>query len=164
MQKEYVPLVNLFAEELKRHPGGFVTSLALYGSVARGTAKPISDIDFLIIGEKVPEPYHQRVKMVLPVLNTIEQSSIYQEMESRGYLPQIRFVIYSKEEARETRPLFIDLVEDAVILFDDGFLQGKLEEIRQRMRELGSRRVYLPDGTWYWDLKPDLVPGEVFEI
>jgi len=32
------------------------------------------------------------------------------------------------------------------------------------MKELGSKRVFLTDGSWYWDLKPDLRIGEVFEI
>jgi hypothetical protein len=32
------------------------------------------------------------------------------------------------------------------------------------MRALGSRRVYLADGSWYWDLKPDFRPGEVVEL
>jgi hypothetical protein len=32
------------------------------------------------------------------------------------------------------------------------------------MRALGSRRVYLADGSWYWDLKPDFRFGEVVEI
>jgi len=28
---------------------------------------------------------------------------------------------------------------------------------------LGSRRIWTGD-TWYWDLKPDFKPGEVFEL
>jgi len=32
------------------------------------------------------------------------------------------------------------------------------------MEELGSKKVFLEDGTWYWKLKPDLKFGEIFEI
>jgi hypothetical protein len=32
------------------------------------------------------------------------------------------------------------------------------------MAELGSRRIELPDGGWYWDLKPDWRPGEVVDL
>jgi hypothetical protein len=32
------------------------------------------------------------------------------------------------------------------------------------MAELGSRRVELADGSWYWDLKPDWRPGEVVDL
>lgn len=46
----------------------------------------------------------------------------------------------------------------------DGILARELEAIRQRLRELGSRRIELPDGSWYWDLKPDWRPGEIVEL
>jgi hypothetical protein len=33
------------------------------------------------------------------------------------------------------------------------------ERLRQRLVELGSRRVWRAN-SWYWVLKPDLAPGE----
>jgi hypothetical protein len=57
------------------------------------------------------------------------------------------------------------MVGDAILLFDrDGFFESVLDELRARMRALGSRRVMLPDGSWYWDLKPDFRFGEVVEL
>ena len=68
-------------------------------------------------------------------------------------------------EARHHSPLYLDMVEDARILVDrDGFFAAVLESMRARMHVLGSRRVYLPDRSWYWDLKPDFRFGEVVEI
>jgi hypothetical protein len=29
---------------------------------------------------------------------------------------------------------------------------------------LGSRRVFIADGSWYWDLKPDFRFGEAVEL
>lgn len=164
MQEEYQRLVDLFAEKVRGELQGRITSMALYGSVARATARPESDVDFLLIGKWLSPHYHERLNMLLPIIDCVEASEAHRELEQEGYAPTIRAVVYDREEARETKPLFLDLVEDAVILFDDGFLRAKLDEIRRRMRELGSRRVLLPDGGWYWDLKPDLKPGEVFEI
>ena len=94
----------------------------------------------------------------------IRQDTVYQELEKRGYCPEIMPLILSREEASRTVPLYFDMVEDGIILYDDGTMQHKLEEVRERMRVLGSRRIVLDDGSWYWDLKPDLKPGEVFEI
>lgn len=52
-----------------------------------------------------------------------------------------------------------------VILFDPrGVLRRKLQSIRSRLRELGSRRIELADGSWYWDLKPDMRPGEIVTL
>jgi hypothetical protein len=74
-------------------------------------------------------------------------------------------VTKTPEEARAHSPLYLDMVEDGVLIVDrDGFFRSVLDAIRSRMRELGSRRVFLPDGTWYWDLKPDFRFGEVVEI
>jgi hypothetical protein len=57
------------------------------------------------------------------------------------------------------------MISDSIILFDsNAFFQRRLEEIETRLKTLGSKKVYLDDGTWYWDLKPDLVAGEVFEL
>jgi hypothetical protein len=36
--------------------------------------------------------------------------------------------------------------------------------MKAHMKKLGSMRIELPDGTWYWDVKPDLSAGEVFEL
>ena len=36
--------------------------------------------------------------------------------------------------------------------------------LRKRLDELKARRIYLKNGTWLWDLKPDIKPGEVVEI
>lgn len=53
------------------------------------------------------------------------------------------------------RPLYLDMVEDAVIFFDrDGFFSGILEKLRKRLNELGAERVRLGK-RWYWRLKRD---------
>jgi hypothetical protein len=68
-------------------------------------------------------------------------------------------------EAQYHSPLYLDIVEDGIIIVDRGGLfAAVLAAMRGRMRALGSRRVYLPDGNWYWDLKPDFRFGEVVEI
>lgn len=99
-----------------------------------------------------------------PVLDAVEKSSSYQDMVAEGYDPYISYIILSTEQANETRPMYFDMVEDAILLYDDGFLKNEFNQIKKRMQELGSRRVFLEDGSWYWDLKPDLKPDEVFEI
>jgi hypothetical protein len=61
-------------------------------------------------------------------------------------------------------PLFLDMVDDARILYDpDGVLARRLERLRERLRQLGARRIWLGNA-WYWDLKPDFKPGDVIEL
>ena len=53
----------------------------------------------------------------------------------------------------------------ALVLFDPrDVLARKLAYVRKRLVELGSRRIELGDGSWYWDLKPDLRPGETVTL
>nr|WP_202798144.1 hypothetical protein [Methanocella conradii] len=56
------------------------------------------------------------------------------------------------------------MVEDAVIVYDkDGFFGKVLEKVRERLRELGSRRIRMGK-KWYWVLKPDYHFGDVIRI
>ena len=65
---------------------------------------------------------------------------------------------------RQGSPLFLDMVDDARILLDRGdFFQRELNGLRERLARLGARRIW-KGNAWYWDLKPDYTPGEVFEI
>jgi hypothetical protein len=57
------------------------------------------------------------------------------------------------------------MVNDAKILYDkNDFFAERLKQIRKRIEELGSQKVTLEDGSWYWDLKPDLKIGDSFTL
>jgi hypothetical protein len=57
------------------------------------------------------------------------------------------------------------MIFDRVILYDkESFIENVLSKLRERLEELGSLRVTLPNGAWYWILKPDLKVGETIEL
>ena len=163
-QEKYLKLANVLKEKLLEFYPQKLVSLALYGSVARGTARKDSDVDFFIVMRDISKDYFERNRMMRPVLHAVEKSSFYQDMIREGYDPYISYIVLSVEQAGETRPMYFDMVEDAILLYDDGFLKNKFNQLKKRMQELGSKRVFLEDGSWYWELKPDLKPDEVFEI
>lgn len=136
--------------------GPRLVSVVLFGSVARGDAHDQSDIDLLIVAEGFPRRLSERRRPLLA-----EWAGV------RGDLPAVEWNLVTKtpEEASVRSPLYLDLVEDAVLLFDrDGFLEAVLDSLRARMRASGSRRTYLPDGSWYWDLRPGFRFGDVVEL
>ena len=51
MQKEYVRLIEEYCSLIKNHFRDRLISICLFGSIARGEAKPESDIDILIIDD-----------------------------------------------------------------------------------------------------------------
>jgi len=97
-----------------------------------------------------------------PVWRRIEREFGAHAGGTGGFL--ISPIYKTPEEASRLVPLYLDMVEDARLLHDrDGFFAGVLADLRRRLERLGSRRVSFKGG-WYWDLKPDARPGEVFEI
>jgi len=138
--------------------GEQLISLVLFGSVARGAARPSSDIDLLLIAEGLPRSLRDRRR---PFLEEWERARFAAGLPSVTW----NLVTKSPEEARTHSPLYLDLVEDGMVLLDrGGFFASVLAELRARMHALGSRRVFLADGSWYWDLKPDFRFGEVVEL
>lgn len=138
--------------------GPRLVSIVLFGSFARGDATAGSDVDLLVVARGFPRRLSERRAELL---------TLYAPVREAGQLPAIEWNIVAKtpEEARTHSPLYLDIVEDGRILFDaDGFFADILGQMRARMRELGSRRVFLPDGSWYWDLKPDFRFGDEVRI
>ena len=72
--------------------------------------------------------------------------------------------IKTPEEAEQFTPLYLDMTEDATILYDQaGFFQSVLDRLRERLKALGAQRIRQGE-VWYWKLKPDYQWGEVIEL
>lgn len=164
MQREYEPLIHEFLRLLREEFGDRVRSLLVFGSVARGTARPDSDVDVCVVIRELPVSRYRRHQLLSPVLERLRHSAAYEELIRRGYAPDVAAILYTPEEFQETKPIFLDLVEEGVLLHDDGAVRAKLDQLRARMKTLGSRKIVLDDGTYYWLLKPDLKFGEVIEL
>ena len=138
--------------------GDRLVSIVLFGSVARRQARPTSDIVLVLVADGLPRGLADRRR---PFLDSWERA------RTARALPPVQWNLVTKStaEARFRSPLYLDIVEEGVLILDrDRFFEGVLAGMRARMRVLGSRRVFLDDGTWYWDLKPDFRFGEVVEI
>jgi len=155
--EDYKKILNKFTQLLRKRFGDNLISLILYGSVARGTAKDESDIDLLIILKDAPDAYYERLEPVIDIELKLR--------ESIGAPPTFSSLILSKEEAMENRNIFLDMLDASRILYDkDGFFKKRLDELRVRLSQLGSKKVILEDKTWYWNLKPGMSPGEEIEL
>jgi predicted nucleotidyltransferase len=142
--------------------GARLLALAVYGSVGRGTMREDSDVDLLLVARGLPRGRFERV-------------AEFQDVEDRvapllrpagpGAAPiELSPVFRTPEELEGGGLLYLDMTEDARILHDpEGLLAGFLDRFRARLGRLGARRIWRGNA-WYWDLKPDYRPGEVFEI
>lgn len=162
---DYKEMLEVFRELILKRFRENLISLVLYGSIARGNAKPESDIDLLIIIDRKREKYLESLNEILDVERKLKGMYFYDNLKEKKITPYFSFVILLKEEALENKYIYLDMIEEAIILFDkEGFFEKKLQELKRRLVELGSMKIVKADGSWYWDLKPDLKFGEEFEL
>lgn len=141
--------------------GSRLVSLALFGSYARGDFGENSDVDVLVVLESVEDRYTLQRE-----LDKVEEllEPFFRCFREHGYYPQLSPVVLSMEQAGRSRPLYLDIVFDCKILYDrEGFLKGVLEEIREKLREYGAKRVRVGK-RWVTVLKEDYKFGEVIEF
>lgn len=142
--------------------GERLTSLAVFGSVARGTMRPDSDIDLLLLIQDLPNGRMPRVREFEAVEEKLEPW--LEKAAGEGINTILAPVFKTPEELAYGSPLFLDMTEEVLLLYDrDDTLAGYLEGLRARLKTLGARRIH-KGGGYYWLLKPDLKPGEDFAL
>lgn len=158
--------IETFLEEVRRQAEGFygerLVSLAVFGSYASGRAGARSDLDLLIVLASAAPRRRQR----LDEFDVFEEALVpaVEVLESEGLGIDLSPVIRTREEAEGFSILYLDMTVSVRILFDrDDFLWGRLDRMRAELKRLGAERRTLGD-RWYWVLKKDYRPGEVFEI
>ena len=162
MREPYKTLIGKLIEALKRKYGNKFISLVVFGSVARGEARKDSDVDLLLVIDSIPKRRLERQKEFMEVEKELE--GYLNELFDEGYFIDFSPIIKTPEEAIRLSPLYLDMVEDAIIAYDkDDFFTKILERVRKRLEELGSKRVRM-GRKWYWILKPDYRFGEVIRI
>lgn len=147
-------LVSTFEDRL--------VSLVVYGSVARGEAKQYSDLDLLVVIEGLPKSRFSRSELF-----DLVEDSLFKDLEnlrSMGYQVALSPIIKTPEEAQKISPLYLDMVEDAVIVYDkDKFFESVLIRLSEKLKELEAKRIWIGK-KWYWRLKKGLKPGEAIII
>lgn len=139
-----------------------LVTVAVFGSVGRGTPSPGSDLDVLIVARDLPRGRMKRIAEFQQVEEALEP--FIEAMSREGIDTYVAPVFKTPEEVESGSLLFLDMIEDARILYDrSGYFRGHLDRLAARLGELGARKVK-SGGSWHWVLKPDLRPGEVFDL
>ena len=155
-------LADAYAAEVQSILDGRLVSIVLFGSVARADPSPTSDIDLLIVVDDPPRGQFARKRLLTAADTAIE--SALRAAEDSGIDTRLARIVRSPREAERLIPLYLDMTEDAILLYDRaGFFAAILERVRRSLRRLGARRIR-QGRTWYWDLKPDFKPGDVVEV
>lgn len=142
--------------------GDSLAAVVLFGSVARQEANSRSDIDLLIVADNLPAGRLARQGRLAPI--DVQLEPAFSRLRQQETFTDICPILKTPAEARRISPLYLDMVEEAVILYERGaFFSDILAELRARLAQLNARR-HRRGQTRYWELKPDYKPGEVFEL
>ena len=159
---QYDSLLDTVLKACKTHYGSQLAALAVYGSVGRATPRADSDIDLLLVAEDLPDGRIARIEEFRTMADRLRP--LFDTAADLGIQTRLAPIFKTPRELRLGTPLLLDMTEDARILHDpDNCLADTLDRLRGRLRELGSKRVWKGD-EWYWDLKPDYKPGDVFDL
>ncbi len=152
-------LAQRYATAAQKALGDNLVSIALYGSVARGQAGPASDIDLFVVLQEAPSGMLARRRLLQPVRESL--TSELEELWMQGIYTDFIEVIRSRTEAQQFHPLYLDMSQEAILLYDrDRFLDTLLESVRERLQRAGAERHAI-GRHWYWDLKQADLSGEV---
>jgi len=94
---EYKRLLDLFVRHVQAVLKENVVSIVLYGSVARGEARPESDVDLLLILEETSPVYWERLQPLLSILRQLRRHSCWKVLEDQGIFPSLSVLILSRE-------------------------------------------------------------------
>lgn len=157
----FYPILERAVGEVLRVYSGAVIALALFGSAARGEVGHESDLDLLLVVD-------HRFGTLLDDAWTrarVARSSTelrLEEWERTGHFHQVQVVVAERSDLDRPGPLFLDLPEEARILWDpSGILRRSLRRFASRLRSAGARRMRSRQLGSYWDLGtafPDVRP------
>ncbi|MDP3015469.1 MAG: hypothetical protein Q8N70_00140, partial [Deltaproteobacteria bacterium] len=89
----------------------------------------------------------------------------YKKLLNRGLYPEPSCIFMTPKELSEKPLILLDIMDHGILLRDgEGFLAEKMKVLRGKLESMGAQKIVLEDGSWAWDLKPDLRIGQVFEI
>lgn len=158
----YADLVAALPAATQGVYGERLKAVVLFGSVARGTQHPDSDIDLLLVAAPLPTGSRARflefdaIEAVLaPLVRTARDKGVHVE-----FSPLIR----TPEELEAGSFAFLDIPTEGCFLFDpEGLARDYFDRLAARLKAQGAERRFI-DGSPYWVLKPSAKPGEPIPI
>ena len=126
-------------------------SLVIFGSYARKENKLSSDLDILII-LRTNRPRHERIREFVEEIE-MPLEHLIQGLIDEGIFVDLSPIIFSEEGAKYFNPIYLDMVEHSIIVFDESKFVGEiLEKVREHMDNWGSYKEFVGNN-WTWIIK-----------
>ena len=131
LKKPYNEILNALLNELLNYFGDKFISLVVYGSVARGEARKNSDIDILLVIKDLPSSRFARQELFMRIEERIKK--VLNKYYKKNYFIDFSPILKTPEEAERITPLYLDMVEDAVIIFDRDFFCKSINQVKEKI-------------------------------
>jgi predicted nucleotidyltransferase len=114
--KQFDLILRAWHEKAVAFYGTRLISIVVFGSVGRGAMRPDSDIDVLFVIDPLPKARRRRVEEFHDL--ECQMDEVLKETRLLGVPTALSPLFKTPEEVCSRSPLFLDLVDDARILFD----------------------------------------------
>ncbi len=146
--------------EINEYYGDSLLGCAVFGSYVRGDNRKNSDLDLLIILKKAPG-FSLRIKEFVDKIEMKHEVLAQEIYEKEDILCELSPYILAREEALKIHPVYYDLVDHHLIIFDpDGLIARIINSTRAFLVRSGARRVRRSN-TWEWQTTETGFPGGV---
>lgn len=161
-QGEYSNIILLILTKLKENFSQKLSSIGIYGSLARNEAKKDSDIDFFVIFKDLPDSLIDRLKSLRKIDTSKEIQEELKFLNLNSIYP--RFSYHPIKITELGLNFFtIDIVFDLKVIYDSfNVLSDFIFEVNKKIWEHKIQRKYLDKNRYYLDL--NLSFGEVFKF
>ncbi len=147
---DYAAVVRAFVALLDRTFGDRLLSVAVFGSVARGDARPGSDIDLVaVLRDGAGAAYRD----VVPAVLALRAMEPYAAMARRGWYPGPYPIFWDESEIDDHIGILLEIHDAGEVIVDrTGALHAALARLERRIATAGIRKVGLPGGGYFWDM------------
>lgn len=136
-------------EEIINYYGDSLLGCAVFGSYARGENYKNSDLDLLIILKKAPG-FSRRMREFVENVEMKHEALAQEIYENDEILCELSPYILSKDEALKMHPVYFDLVEHHLIIYDpEGLIARIINSTGKILLQSGARKVRR-NNTWEW--------------
>ena len=154
-KKVFERLVTLIKEAYKER----LVSLAVYGSYAGRRARLNSDLDiFIILNER--DSLHKEFDLFYEKVESALEEELMELYDKFGIDMEISPFIVDAKEAEYFNPLYLDMLEETIILYDkDDYLKGILQRVKDMKEKYNFRKEYIAN-RHIWDMSRKNMIGE----
>src|SRR5438132_3446238 len=155
-QQRYVHLLVGVCMQLHKSSLGLL-GVWLFGSVARGDARPNSDLDLLVAASGLKGSRSRMADVAMSPVNVGSEKTFFFR---NGFVTDVSFYPMAEEELGRFYPIMLDVMDHGVIIYERREVLSRVaRSMKEWLAAMRVRKVPLERG-WMWLLPPDLRVGE----